>query len=161
MNKLFRQHPDTAAQKQMFSTALARIQKENNQRLELIREKDNLIQKLRKKINDPVLADSVRADTHRSMLLLLEEMKAMERERVAFITRRQRALELRKQAGIQKILEKLQERIMHYAKHENLDFVLDRAGSSSNRVPILLYNKDAFDITSTLIEMNTKKTAAR
>ncbi|MBT8037875.1 MAG: OmpH family outer membrane protein [Verrucomicrobiae bacterium] len=155
MQKLFKEYHRTTEEQQKFSEEFARIQKENNERLASIRALEEMLQGLKKKIEDPTLADNVKREKSREFQLKLDEAKAMDRERREFLGRRTRALELKKQASMQGILEEIRKRIVDYSKKEDFDFVLDKSGLSANQVPFLLYTKDATDITAgLLVELN-------
>ena len=155
MQKLFKDYYRTTEAQQKSSEEFARIQKENNERLSGIRALEEQLQKLKKKIEDPTLADSVKRKKSREFQLKLDEAKAMDRERREFLGRRTRALELKKQASMQGILEEIRKRIVDHSKKEDFDFVLDKSGLTSNQVPLILYTKDATDITEALlVEIN-------
>ncbi|WP_435894123.1 OmpH family outer membrane protein [Oceaniferula spumae] len=155
MQQLFKEYHRTTQEQQKFSEEFAKIQKENNERLAGIRALEEQLQGLKKKIEDPTLADNVKREKSREFQLKLDEAKAMDRERREFLGRRTRALELSKQASMKGILEEIRKRIVDHAKKEDFDFVLDKSGLSANQVPFLLYTKDATDITvSLLAELN-------
>lgn len=161
MQQLFKAYHRTTEEQQKFSEEFARIQKENNERLASIRSLEEQLQGLKKKIEDPTLADNVKREKSREFQLKLDEAKAMDRERREFLGRRTRALELKKQASMQGILEEIRKRIVDHAKAEDFDFVLDKSGLSTNQVPFLLYTKDATDITANLLtELNKDAPAA-
>ncbi|MGB1261037.1 MAG: OmpH family outer membrane protein, partial [Akkermansiaceae bacterium] len=78
-----------------------------------------------------------------------------------FIGRRNRALELKKQASMQGILEEIRKHIIEYAKTENYDYVFDKSGLTANQVPLLLYCKDVVDITPKLLDIINKDIAKK
>ena len=151
MQKLFKEYHRTTEEQQKFSEEFARIQKENNERLLGLRELEEELQVLKKKVEDPTLGANVKHEKSREFQLKLDEAKAMDRERREFLGRRTRALELKKQASMQGILEEIRKRIVDHSKKEDFDFVIDKSGLSANQVPFLLYTKDAADITATLL----------
>ena len=151
MQILFKEYHRTNDEQQKFSEEFARIQKENNERLTGIRELEEQLQGLKKQIDDPTIADGVKRYKSRDFQLKLDEAKAMERERREFLGRRTRALELKKQASMQGILEEIRKLIVDHAKAEDFDYVLDKSGLSANQVPFLLYTKDATDVTVALL----------
>jgi len=162
MQILFKEYHRTNDEQQKFSEEFARIQKENNERLTGIRELEEQLQGLKKQIEDPTIADGVKRDKSRDFQLKLDEAKAMDRERREFLGRRTRALELKKQASMQGILEEIRKLIVDHAKAEDFDYVLDKSGLSANQVPFLLYTKDATDVTVALwskLNVNAPKAA--
>ena len=151
MQILFKEYHRTNDEQQKFSEEFARIQKEHNERLTGIRELEEQLQGLKKQIEDPTIADGVKRDKTRDFQLKLDEAKAMDRERREFLGRRTRALELKKNASMQGILEEIRKLIVDHAKAEDFDYVLDKSGLSANQVPFLLYTKDATDVTVALL----------
>ncbi len=161
MQKLFKEYYRTAQEQQKFSEQFARIQKENNQRLAGIRAKEQELQVLKKKIQDPTIAANVKRKSQRQFQLTLDDAKAMDRERREYLGRRTRALELKKQASMKGILEEITKLIVAYSKKEDFDFVFDKSGLSANQVPFLIYTKDATDITATLLKELNKDAPAK
>ena len=161
MQNLFKEYHRTTEEQQKFSEEFARIQKENNERLAGIRAIEETLQALKKKIEDPTLNDNVKREKSREFQLKLDEAKAMDRERREFLSRRTRALELKKQASMQGILEEIRKLIVDHSKNEDFDFVLDKSGLSANQVPFLLYTKDATDITVSLLAKLNKDAPAK
>lgn len=161
MQNLFKEYHRTTEEQQKFSEEFARIQKENNERLTGIRAIEETLQALKKKIEDPTLNDNVKREKSREFQLKLDEAKAMDRERREFLSRRTRALELKKQASMQGILEEIRKLIVDHSKNEDFDFVLDKSGLSANQVPFLLYTKDATDITTSLLTKLNKGAPAK
>ncbi|MGB2428167.1 MAG: OmpH family outer membrane protein [Akkermansiaceae bacterium] len=151
MQVLFKDYHRTGDEQQKFSEEFARIQKENNERLSGIRQLEEQLQALKKQIEDPTLADGVKREKSREFQLKLDEAKAMDNERREFLGRRTRALELKKQASMQGILEEIRKLIVDHAKSEDFDYVFDKSGMSANQVPFLLYTKDATDVTVALL----------
>ena len=151
MQNLFKEYHRTTEEQQKFSEEFARSQKENNLRLEGIRAIEEQLQALKKKIEDPTLGDNVKREKSREFQMKIDEAKSMDRERREYLGRRTRALELKKQASMQGILEEIRKRIVDHSKKEDFDFVLDKSGLSANQVPFLLYTKDATDITASLL----------
>ena len=46
--------------------------------------------------------------------------------------------------------------VADHARAENISYVFDRSGLSTNQVPILLYAKDATDLTPVLLKILNK-----
>lgn len=160
VQKLFKEYQRTTEEQQKFSEEFARIQKENNERLLKIRGLEDIMVMQKKKTEDPVIAASARQKEAKALQLKLTEARAMDKERREFLGRRTRALELKKQASMQGILEEIRKRIVDHAKKEDFDYVFDKSGLSANQVPFLLYAKDAKDITAALLTQLNKNKAS-
>jgi outer membrane protein len=112
-------------------------------------------QKLGKEANDPILAPESRQKAGADFQSKQKEVRAMEQEISDFQQRRQSQLrqeEVQLQRGLyQEIVKVVEEK----SKRDNFDFVFDKTGVSMSTVPVLLYYKDATDITSqVIVELN-------
>lgn len=155
MQKLFDGYYRTTEERQTFSEEFARIQQQNNERLQSLRELNEQITQLSKRARDSSLADNLRQKAAKNAQLKIDEAKAMDRERREYVSRRSRALDMRRRSSMQSILKEIRAKITDYAKQESYDYVFDSSGLSSNQVPFLLYTKDAADITQAiLVEIN-------
>jgi outer membrane protein len=50
------------------------------------------------------------------------------------------------------ILEEIRKLVEEQAKKDDYDYVFDKSGLSTSQVPLLLYTKDATDITTILLK---------
>jgi outer membrane protein len=57
------------------------------------------------------------------------------------------------QLRMKNILEEIRGKVQKHAEVEGYDYVLDKTGTSTSQVPILLYTKDATDITEVLLKL--------
>jgi outer membrane protein len=63
-----------------------------------------------------------------------------------------RALQEQSQLRAKVILEEIRTKVRKHAEDGGYDYVLDKTGTSTSQVPILLYTKDATDITEVLLK---------
>jgi len=152
MQELFKQYFRTNEAQQQINVERARIQKDNNERLVRIRELETSMGELRKKIDDPALADSLKQSMFRDLQAQQQEGVHLDRERREFLQRRNQALNERMVQRMRGILEEIRALVEEQARKDDYDFVFDKSGLSTSQVPILLYTKDASDITSILLK---------
>jgi len=156
MQELFKSYYRTAEAQEQINVERARIQKENNERMERIRELEENLQKLRKQVEDTTLSQSKRMELQEESKAKLQEGVALNRERQEFIQRRDRALNEKMVQRMKSILEEIRKLVEERAKVGDYDYVFDKSGLSTTQVPFLLYTKDATDITAGLLETLNK-----
>lgn len=79
------------------------------------------------------------------------ELKALEQNRVVYMTREQDKLSDLKAETSKFILGRIQEEISIYAKQENFDMVIEMQGHTTRNLPFFLHLEGAVDITDTVI----------
>ena len=160
MQTLFKQyHRTTAAQKEV-NVERAKIQQNNNERLETIRALEDELQGLRKQLDDPSLSDKRKQELFKDFQMKTQEGVALDRERREFLQRRNTALNEKMVQKMRGILEEIKKLVEDRAKADDYDYVFDKSGMSTSQVPFLLYTKDATDITGGLLGVLNKDAPA-
>jgi outer membrane protein len=152
MQELFKQYHRTNEAQKQINVERARIQKDNNERLQLIRDLEEELGNLRKQIEDPSMADSKKQTLFKDWQMKQQEGIALDRERREFLQRRNTALNEKMVQRMKGILEEIRKLVEEQAKVDNYDYVFDKSGLSTSQVPFLLYTKDATDITAGLLK---------
>jgi outer membrane protein len=152
MQELFKQYYRTNDAQKQINVERARIQKENNERLARIRELQGTHDKLRKQLEDPALNDSKKQTLFKEWQMQEQEGIALDRERREYLQRRNQALNEKMVQRMKGILEEIRKLVEEKAKLGNYDYVFDKSGLSTSQVPVLLYTKDATDITASLLK---------
>jgi outer membrane protein len=152
MQELFKQYYRTNEAQKQINVERARIQKQNNERLARIRELEESLGKLRKQIEDPSASDSKKQSLFKELQAQNQEGIALDRERREALQRRNQALNEKMVQRMKGILEEIRKLVEEQAKKENYDYVFDKSGLSTSQVPVLLYTKDATDITAVLLK---------
>lgn len=152
MQELFKQYFRTNEAQQQINVERARIQKDNNERLVRIRELETSLTNLRKQIDDPSISDSRKQTLFRDLQAQQQEAIHLDRERREFLQRRNQALNERMVQRMRGILEEIRALVEEQARQDDYDFVFDKSGLSTSQVPVLLYTKDATDITSVVLK---------
>ena len=152
MQELFKQYHKTNEAQKLVNIDRTRIQKDNNERVLRIRELETRLNDLRKRLEDPTVNDAKKQTLLKEWQLGQQEGLALERERSEFYQRRHQALNERMVEQMKGILGEIRKMIEEQAKKDGYDYVFDKSGLSTSQVPILLYTKDATDITASLVK---------
>lgn len=152
MQELFRQYFKTNEAQQQINVERARIQQDNNERLARIRELEESIGSLRSQIEDPTVVESRKQTLFRDLQAQQQEAVHLDRERREFLQRRNQALNEKMIQRMRGILEEIRSLVEEQARGDDYDFVFDKSGLSTSQIPVLLYSKDATDITSVLLQ---------
>ena len=129
MNKLVKDFYKTAETSKIFRKYEEDIKKQNDVRLEGIKALVEEAKKLQKQGEEP----------------------ALDRERVAWLQRKQAALNEKAKIDYGKVRLEIVEKVREYGDAEGYDFIFDRSGLSGAGVAILSYSKDATDLTPALL----------
>lgn len=151
MQVLFKQHPLTHEAEKELSGERARVQKDNHERGSRVREVETELNALRKQLEDPTVNEAKKQALFKQWQMRQQEGLAMERERVEFQRRRTQAINERMVQRMKEILAEIRKLVVEQAKKDGYDHVLDSSGLSTSQVPMLLYSKDATDITGILL----------
>ncbi|MBJ06017.1 MAG: hypothetical protein CMO40_02710 [Verrucomicrobiaceae bacterium] len=153
MQTLFKQYHRTNAAQKEINVERAKIQQNNNERLEAIRGLEDELQGLRKQLDDPSLSDKRKQELFKDFQMKTQEGVALDRERREFLQRRNTALNEKMVQKMRGILEEIRKLVEDRAKSDDYDYVFDKSGLSTSQVPFLLYTKDATDITGGLLDL--------
>ncbi len=160
MQKLFKDYYRTAEEQKQVNVERARIQKENNERLEAIRAIEEELQKGKKQLEDPSLNEAKKQELFKAFQTKNQEGIALDRERREYLQRRNAALGDKMNQRMKAILEEIRKVVDEQAKGEDFDYVFDRSGTGANGVQLLVYAKDANDITTAVITKLNKDAPA-
>ena len=152
MQELFKQYYKTNEAQKQINVDRARINKENNDRLARIRELEESLGSLKKQLDDPAINDSKKQAVLKDAQSQQQEGIALDRERREYLQRKNQALNETMVQRMKGILEEIRKLVEEKAKVDNYDYVFDKSGLSTSQVPVLLYTKDATDITQGLLK---------
>jgi len=161
MQKLFKEYHRTADAQKQVNVERARIQKENDERLERIREIEAELQTGKKQLEDPSLNDKKKAELYKKFQTKNQEGIALDRERREFLQRRNAALGDKMNQRMRGIIDELRKLVEEQSKADGYDYVFDSSGKGANGIEVLIFSKDANDITaSVLAKLNVDAPAA-
>ena len=156
MQTLFKDYYRTNEAQKLINVERAKIQQNNNERLEVIRALEAQLQALRKQLDDPSISDKKKQDLFKQFQLKTQEGVALDRERREYLQRRNTALNENMVQKMRGILDEIRTLVEMQSKTDDYDYVFDKSGLSTSQVPFLLYAKDATDLTPTLLQKLNK-----
>ena len=152
MQELFKQYYRTNEAQSQINVEKSRVQKDNNERLTRIRELETNLGNLKKQIDDPAINEAKKQAFYKDWQMQQQEGIALDRERREFLQRRNQALNENMVQRMKGILVEINKLVEEEAKISDYDYVFDKSGLSTSQVPILLYSKDATDITASILK---------
>jgi outer membrane protein len=152
MQEVFKHYHRTIVEQQEINIERARIQKDNNQKLATIRQIESDIRILRQQSEDPTLSDKKKAQVSKEYQAKYQEGIQLDKERREFLNRKDKDLNEKMVQRMRQIFDEIRAVVVEKAREENYSFVFDKSGHSTSQVPVLLYSKDATDITSHVLK---------
>lgn len=156
MQELFKQYYQTNEAQDLINVERAKINQDNEDRLKRIREIETNLENFKKQIEDPSVNESKKQSHIKDFQLQQQEGIQLDKERREYIQRRTTALNENMVQRMKSILEDIRKLVEQRSKADNFDFVFDKSGMSTSQVPVLLYSKDATDITASLLKVLNK-----
>lgn len=152
MARAFKESPRTRALEKEQQADLAKVQQENDRRLERIRAINTELDTLRKTLDDPTISDMRKQAAVTERNAKLQDGVALDRERREFLQRREQALRERAIQRARGLFEEIRLIVKETAREEGYDFVFDRSAESVNQTPFLLDCRDSTtDLTDGVI----------
>ncbi len=134
----------------------AEINKDNEGRVEKIKEVDAAIKLLTKQVQDTTISETKRQELFRDRQLKAQEGQALQRERGEFLERRKRALAEKMAIRKDEIIAKIGKKVEEQAKLKGYDFVFGEYDLNGNQVTVVLYAKGAKDGTAEILKALNK-----
>lgn len=160
MQELFKQYYQTNEAQEQINLEREKINQDNENRLKRIREIEANLENFKKQIEDPSVNESKKQSLIKDFQLQQQEGIQLDKERREFIQRRTTALNENMVQRMKTILDDIRKLVEERSKADNYDFVFDKSGMSTSQVPVLLYSKDATDITASLLKVLNKDAPA-
>ncbi|WP_265594751.1 OmpH family outer membrane protein [Haloferula sp. BvORR071] len=152
MQALFQAYHKTKETRDTIQGDVERVKKEQEGRITKLGDLEKEIMSLKKQSEDPSLADAKRRELQNSTQVKNQEYQSLRTEMEEFLKRKDRAVKEQMLLQMKEILEEIRGKVQKHAESEGYDYVLDKTGTSTSQVPILLYTKDATDITESLLK---------
>ena len=152
MQALFKEFHQTKSTMAKFEEEKSRVEKDRDDRVASLKELEKQIDALKKQESDPSVADAKKQAIFSERQAKQQQFDGLRKELEEFLQRKQRALTEQMQLRMKSILEEIRAKVQKHAEAEGYDYVLDKTGTSASQVPILLYTKDATDITEVLLK---------
>jgi len=115
----------------------------------LVQKQRDLSEQYQKKAG--TMSSVEKAEVDASYKNIGREIKALERERVAYVKREQTKLTEMEKTTSQSILKRIHDRIKVFAKQNDYDMVIEMKGDTTQNLPFFLHLEGSVDITDTII----------
>ncbi len=156
MQKLVGQYYKSAEIQKTFKTYEKSIIAKDKIRVDEIKVIIEEARNLQKKGEDPSLNREKKAVHLRDSSMKQQEAQARQRDRKAWLERKQSALREKASIEFAALRQEIMEQVQAVGEEQGFDFIFDRSGASGAGVPILSYTKDATDLTGLLLERINK-----
>lgn len=160
MSALFMEFHQTKDAKSKFEEEKKGVEKQLEERTARLNEAKQELETLQKQLSDPSVSDTKKQTLFADRQVKQQQAESLQREAEEFVQRKQRALQEQMQLRMKNILEAIRAKVQKQAETDGYDYVLDKTGASTSQVPILLYTKDATDITEVLLKSINEGAAA-
>jgi outer membrane protein len=161
MSKAFSDFHKTKEAAEKFKVNLDKAQKEMNDRWSVYKNLMTDMQKLKKEASDPIMTQDARAKKGMEFEEKGKELRSLEQEIGEAQNRRNSQLKQEDMSIRKGIYDEILVVVKEKAKADGYDFIFDKSGMSLSTVPVLIYYKDAVDVTDLIIvELNKSAPAA-
>jgi outer membrane protein len=161
MSKAFSELHKTKEAAEKFKGNLDKAQKEMNDRWSVYKNLMTDMQKLKKEASDPIMTGEARQKKAVEFEEKGKELRSLEQEIGEAQNRRSSQLKQEDMSIRKGIYDEILVVVREKSKTEGYDFVFDKSGMSLSTVPVLIYYKDAVDITDqVIVELNKAAPAA-
>ncbi len=151
MKKVFESYYKTKDAEAKINEARNNAKKELEDRMDTAKQTLDQVKKLDEEIAKPELSKDAKEQKAKARGEKAQELQNMDREIREFQQSREKQLQeqsVRMRAGIVEDINKV---VAEKVKAENFDVVLDKSGPSLNGVPIVLYSRDSYEFTDTVV----------
>lgn len=151
MKKVFESYYKTKDAEAKINEARNAAKKELEDRMDIAKKSLEEVKKLDEDISRPELSKDAKEQKAKVRSEKAAELQNMDREIREFQQSREKQLQeqsVRMRAGIVDDINKV---VADKVKAENYDLVLDKSGPSLNGVPIVLYSRDSYEFTDSVV----------
>ena len=162
MQKVFTAYYKTHEAEDKLKDAQRAYKEELDQRMEAYKKNLDGINKLNEEINKPEQSSASKDQKAQERDSKISETKGLEKEISDFRTTREKQIQDQLKRMRDEIVEEIMRVVNEQVKAQNYDVVFDRSGFSANNiVPVLLYSKDNYDFSESVItKLNSSRPAA-
>lgn len=162
MQKVFTAYYKTHDSEDMLKEAQAAYKDELDQRMDEYKKDLDVINKLNEEMNKPELSGASKDQKAQERDSKISETKSLEKEISDFREKREKVIQDHLKRMRDGIVEEIMKVVNDEVKAAKYDIVFDRSGFSANNiVPILLYSRDDYDFSDSVItKLNSRRPAA-
>ncbi|MDA7863554.1 OmpH family outer membrane protein [Akkermansiaceae bacterium] len=156
MSRLVADYHISKSTRDSFSAYQETIKGQDGVRIEKIKESAEMAKKLQQDVDDPSLSAEKRDSLFKEASARRDEAKRLQEDRVSWLKRKQAQLNEEAAKKFGDIRKELMTIVQAVGTEEGYDYIFDRSGGSGAGVNVLVYTKDATDLTGLLLERINK-----
>ena len=161
IQKLFRNYHKVDKAEEEINMERARIQKEHNDVAGRLRSMDQSLRELEISLQSTNLSGRNRSSLEREKGVRFHERERINHERRSDLQARHTELNRKMVARMDALLKEIQDLVAVQAEGLGFDLVFDIDGTSTSQVPMLLFARDAMDITPMMLKELNKNAPSR
>ncbi|MCS5540218.1 MAG: OmpH family outer membrane protein [Verrucomicrobiota bacterium] len=161
IQKLFRNYHKVDKAEEEINMERARIQKEHNDVAGRLRSMDQSLRELEISLQSTNLTGRNRSSLEREKGVRFHERERINHERRSDLQARHTELNRKMVARMDALLKEIQDLVAVQAEGLGFDLVFDIDGTSTSQVPMLLFARDAMDITPMMLKELNKNAPSR
>lgn len=153
VQKVFKDYYKTHDAQKELDGQREKVQAENNKRIEKIQEIEKELNDLKKQIEDPSISEANKQKLTGQFQIKNSEGVALDQERRVYLERQNRALGEHMKKKMTDIVAEINAVTDEKARENNFDLVLDKSGLTIAQTRIVMYSKENFDITDSVLKV--------
>jgi outer membrane protein len=161
IQKLFRNYHKVDKAEEEINMERARIQKEHNDVAGRLRSMDQSLRELEISLQSTNLSGRNRSSLEREKGVRFHERERINHERTSDLQARHTELNRKMVARMDALLKEIHDLVAVQAEGLGFDLVFDIDGTSTSQVPMLLFARDAMDITPMMLKELNKNAPSR
>jgi outer membrane protein len=161
IQKLFRNYHKVDKAEEEINLERARIQKEHNDVAGRLRSMDQSLRELEVSLQSTNLTGQNRSSLEREKGVRFHERERINHERTSDLRARHTELNRKMVARMDALLQEIHDLVAVQAERLGFDLVFDVDGTSTSQVPMLLFARDAMDITPMILKELNKNGPSR
>ena len=161
IQQLFKSYYKVTRAQEEINMERARIQKEYNKLAGRVRSMDQGLRELTVRLQSTELAERDRASLERERGLRMQEREMLDHERRTKALARHTEINQEMVARMEALLDEIREVVADQAERTGYDLVFDVEGLNTSQVPMVLFAKDATDLTPMILKELNKNARAR
>jgi outer membrane protein len=152
MQKVFNTYFKTRDAQEKLQSAQKAYKEELDTRMDSYKRNMDTINKLNEELNKPEVSGASKDQKAQDRDTKIQETKGLEKEITDFRQAREKQIQDQMKTMRDGIVEDIMKVVNDQVKGQNFDFVFDKSGFSANNiVPVVLYAKDSYDFSETVI----------
>ena len=157
MSRIFKDYFRTGQAKTRIEAMQKDMQREKDALEEDLKRLNDEYLKAREEADSVALSEEVRQQKRKLSDEKLEQLRLQKTKYDDFLRKGTNLLQERQATEREKLLKEITDDIQQIAKEENFDLIFNRSGQNLSGLPSLLFGKDEFDITDTVLKrLNVK-----